>query len=253
MRKIQKNPTTLHIFSVAPKALPSFSLKHFLWDKLQFILVSVVVFAVSYGILNYQAIFENVKYQWNVWQGVTLPVDQFLADEKPTADIIQAASGKSIPKLDIEIAPPDTRIIIPRILKNIPVIGVGSENLIARKWEELEKDIQEALKNGVVHYPGTSLPGEPGNAVFTGHSSYYAWDPGRFKDVFSLLHQVEMGDKIIIFHNQKKFVYEVFDISVVKPEQINVLAETQDERITLITCTPLGTNLKRLVVSAKRI
>lgn len=250
MRKSRENPVTLHIFSETPSVSPSW--KKFLWDKMQFVLVSGIVFVLSYGVLNYQAIAENIRYKWNVWQGVTLPVDHFLNDEKPKADIIEAASGKQIPKLNLEIAPPDTRIIIPRILKNIPVIGVTSENLIARKWEELEKDIQEALKNGVVHYPGTSLPGELGNAVFTGHSSYYAWDPGRFKDVFSLLHEVKIGDKIIIFHNQKKFVYEVFDISVVKPAQINVLAETQDERITLITCTPLGTNLKRLVVSARR-
>lgn len=234
-------------------AKKEFSWKRFFWDKAQFLIVSVAVFAVSYGILNYQAIFENISYQWKVFNGVSLPADHFLKDEKPQAAVLTASEGLTIPKLDLEVIPPDTRIVIPRIYKNIPVIGVTSENLIARKWEELEKDIQEALRAGVVHYPGTALPGEKGNSVFTGHSSYYAWDAGRFKDVFSLLHEVQIGDKIVIFHQQKKFVYEVFDIATVAPAQINVLNQTEDERLTLITCTPLGTNLKRLVVSAKRI
>lgn len=113
--------------------------------------------------------------------------------------------------------------------------------------------MQEALGNGVVHYPGTSLPGESGNIAITGHSSYFPWDQGRFKDVFALLHDVVEGDKIVIYYEQDKYIYEVYDIEVVLPEDIGILKQTPEDKLTLITCTPVGTNLKRLIVSAKPI
>lgn len=232
--------------------------KNFLWDKMQFVLISALVFVISYGALNYQAIAEVIKYKFQKSQIEKIQEIPLLSDKLKTsvllADDVGTASVKKIfPKLDIAIYPPDTRIVIPRILKNIPVVGISNESLIKRDWDQLDKDIKEALQSGVVHYPGAAMPGEKGNAVFTGHSSYYAWDPGRFKDVFALLHEMKLGDKVYIFHNQKKFVYEVFDIRVVKPKDVDVLAQTDDERITLITCTPLGTNLKRLIVSGRRV
>lgn len=268
-RKLKNDTIVLHIGNNPPLSLKSaFNWKEFLWDKAQFIVLSAFVFVIFYGLLNYQAIFENLRFKIQTFSQdggqQTEIFEQAKPDTKPAqASVLQASilntkiaeksSTQPIPKLSASVYPPDTRIIIPRILKNVPVVGVNNENLIARKWEELEKDIQQSLKSGVVHYPGTALPGEIGNAVFTGHSSYYAWDAGRFKDVFALLHEVKTGDKVFIFHNQKKFIYEIFDIRVVLPSEIDVLGKTNDERITLITCTPLGTNLKRLVVTGKRV
>ena len=168
-------------------------------------------------------------------------------------NIDQGFQYQQIPKLDLEISPITDRIVIPRINQNVPIIQVSSQNLINRDWKALEKDIQDALKVGVVHYPGTSLPGDDGNVVITGHSSYFPWDPGRFKDVFALLHDVELGDKILIYSNQKKYIYEVIDIQIVKPNNIEVLKQTPSEQLTLITCTPVGTNLKRLIVIAKPV
>ena len=183
------------------------------------------------------------------------PVERLPQSPKPLffADVISTGSETptSIPSLNLEVYPTDTRLIIPRINQNVPVIGVTNENLIARQWEKLEKDIQQALRNGVIHYPGTALPGEGGNVVLTGHSSYYAWDPGRFKDVFALLHDVRLGDKIVFFFNQKKFIYEVMDIKVVQPKDVDVLGASPKEQLTLITCTPIGTNLKRLILTAR--
>jgi sortase A len=104
-----------------------------------------------------------------------------------------------------------------------------------------------------VHYPGTAEPGEHGNVVITGHSSYFLWDPGRFKDVFALLHQVVVGDTVVVYHNQEKYQYKVYQIEVVMPDQVDVLAQAGGDRLTLITCTPVGTNLKRLIVLAKPV
>ncbi len=229
----------------------------FVWDKMQFVLVSLGVFIVLYVVLNWQALLLNAQYYLDVWRGVKSPFERLVDNKSVEPEkLISVDIGKksaAIPPLNLEIYPPDMRIVIPRINQNVPVVGVKNENLISRKWEELEGDIQKALKSGVIHYPGTALPGDNGNVVITGHSSYYAWDAGRFKDVFSLLHEVKIGDKVVVYFNQKKFVYQVFDIKVVKPENVDVLAPTSFEQLTLITCTPIGTNLKRLIVTAKLI
>ena len=162
-------------------------------------------------------------------------------------------SAEQIPPLNITVAPPDDRIIIPRINKNVPIVGVSTENLINRDWAGLEADIQAALQLGVVHYPGTAEAGETGNVVITGHSSYFPWDPGRFKDVFALLHEIVVGDEVIVYRDQKPYRYRVYNTRVVTPDQVEVLTQEGEDRLTLITCTPVGTNLKRLIVLAEPI
>lgn len=227
-----------------------------IWDKLEFVIVSVVVFGVIYVVLNWSALYENALHYYDVWRGYESPLAQLAEDTPEVAERLDAVNAQntngsaenSIPPLALEVYPPDMRIIIPRINKNVPVVGVRNENLIARRWEQLETDIQSALRSGVVHYPGTALPGENGNVVLTGHSSYYTWDPGRFKDVFALLHGVNVGDKVVVFFNQKKYIYQIVEKKVVLPEQVDVLGPTNSEQITLITCTPIGTNIKRLIL-----
>lgn len=234
----------------------------FIWDKVQFVLVSVVVFVVVYVFINWQALQMNAEHYWNVYRGVKSPLENLVAEKQvepeklfvsPEISFTEKPMEMSIPPLNLEIYPPDMRIIIPRINQNVPVVGVRNDNLVDRKWENLETDIQKALQNGVIHYPGTALPGDNGNVVITGHSSYYAWDAGRFKDVFALLHDTRVKDRIVVFFNQRKFIYEVIDKKVVLPKDIDVLLPSKSEQLTLITCTPIGTNLKRLVVTAKLV
>lgn len=226
------------------------------------ILASFIILIIGFLALNWSAYYKIAKNEWQKFFGTQTesPLAQ-IATNKPviyTQKTLETSSDpaiqkKQIPELNLEIAPYDNRLIIPRIDQNIPVVNVSSESLLKRDWDALEKDMQEALKDGVVHYPGTSLPGQTGNVVITGHSSYFPWDPGRFKDVFALLHDVVEGDKIVIYYNQDKYLYEVDNIKIILPEEIDVLKQTPDDRITLITCTPVGTNLKRLIVSGKLI
>lgn len=226
------------------------------------LLASFIILIIGFLILNWSAYYQIVNKQFNDWFGSKSisPLTQ-LVENKPVVynnQNLQTSSDptiqkKQIPPLEMEIAPSDDRIIIPRIDQNIPIVKVSSDSLIKRDWDALEKEMQKALQDGVVHYPGTSLPGQTGNVVITGHSSYFPWDPGQFKDVFALLHDVVKGDRIVVYYNQDKYLYEVNDIKVVLPDNIEVLKQTPDDRITLITCTPVGTNLKRLIVTAKLI
>lgn len=103
----------------------------------------------------------------------------------------------------------------------------------------------------MIRYPGTARPGEKGNVFITGHSSYYLWAPGAYKDVFALLPNVEVGDTVTVYYNQRQFVYEIQEKKTVKPTEVDVLRQGEDKRLTLMTCVPVGTNLNRLILVAK--
>ncbi len=236
-------------------------LKSILKDAGRQLLASIIILIIGFLALNWSAYYQIAQSKWHQWFGSsqTSPLIQ-LVDDQPMNFVQNLRTSnnptiqkKQIPPLEMEIAPSDDRIIIPRINQNIPIVKISSDNLIKRDWDALEDQMQKALQDGVVHYPGTSQPGQTGNVVITGHSSYFPWDPGRFKDVFALLHEVVKGDKIVIYFNQDKYIYEVNEIKVVMPDNIEVLKQTPDDRITLITCTPVGTNLKRLIVTAKML
>lgn len=239
--------------------VPKASVGTKIWNTLEWIATSALIFTVLFLVMNFGAYSSLFISKLNQLRGEvqTNPMVQNLTHsagvtQQPLPITSTADQGKKqVPYLNLEVAPPDDRVIIPRIDKNVPVVKVSTQNLIKRDWGALETDIQEALRYGVVHYPGTAEPGENGNVVITGHSSYFSWDPGRFKDVFALLHEVAVGDTIIVYHNQKKYFYQVYDKQVVTPDKIDILTQRGENRLTLITCTPVGTNLKRLVIFAK--
>ncbi|PIQ78668.1 hypothetical protein COV81_04610 [Candidatus Peregrinibacteria bacterium CG11_big_fil_rev_8_21_14_0_20_41_10] len=261
---IKPPPAAFTPTPVAPRPLKPAKARskgyNFFVENLKTVLYGIIIFIIGYIALNFNAYYEvgqNVYYDLiNIERSSVLTTFNTPDAVIPDDAIVAAASTEtvtSIPPFDMEITPPGTRIIIPRLNKNVPIVNVPEDNLVKKNWAALENDLQTALRNGVVHYPGTPWPGQSGNVVVTGHSSYYPWDPGRFKDVFAVLHNVKIGDEIIVFHNQQKYRYQVTESSVVLPQQVQVLADTGDNRITLLTCTPIGTNLKRLIVTAKLI
>ena len=244
------------------------TLKDVLEDGFRQIIASFIILVVGFFLLNYSAYIKVFESKWSEITGneTVSPLNEIAGIEiedntetivynQEVLELENIVSEKifETPELNLEIAPSDNRIIIPRINQNIPIIRVNSESLIARDWTALENEMQDALQDGVVHYPGTSLPGKTGNTVITGHSSYFPWDPGRFKDVFALLHNLVIGDRIVIYYDQDKYIYEVKGIDVVLPENMEVLKQSPNEKLTLITCTPIGTNLKRLIIEAEPI
>ncbi|MDD3861914.1 MAG: hypothetical protein PHP74_03450, partial [Candidatus Gracilibacteria bacterium] len=176
------------------------TLKGILKEATRQIIASLVILVIGFFALNWSAYYQIAKNKIDGYRGVLNQQDAVGMvkendNEEEFKDVLSASADievqkNQIPDLNMEIVPIDTRLIIPRINQNIPIVGVSSKNLIEKNWNALEKDMQEALKDGVIHYPGTSYPGQKGNVVITGHSSYFPWDSGRFKDVFALLHQL---------------------------------------------------------------
>jgi len=109
------------------------------------------------------------------------------------------------------------------------------------------------------HYAGTALPGEVGNVFIYGHSVVpFFFDPNNYKTIFSNLHKLENNDIIEVEFDGKIYKYQVFEKKVLAPEEVNPLATItpaylNEKTLSLMTCTPPGTTLKRLIVGAKQI
>ena len=116
-----------------------------------------------------------------------------------------------------------------------------------------EKEFQQALRKGVVHYPGTAMPGENGNCYVFGHSSDVPFVNHPYKAIFVDLPNLKIGDKITIYHNQKHHSYKVLNSKVVEADDLSVLSqETSGEKLlTLQTSYPIGTAKQRFIVIAE--
>ncbi len=129
----------------------------------------------------------------------------------------------SIPKLKIEKA----------------TVQIGGEDLMA----------------SLIQYPGTGLPGQYGNAVIFGHSVLpQFFNPKNYKTIFSTLPQLEEDDEIFVDFDGIQYRYLVRKIIETKPEDVVVLEQSYDSQwLSLITCVPPGTYLRRLVVRAQLV
>lgn len=115
-----------------------------------------------------------------------------------------------------------------------------------------EKEYMKALSEGIAQAKGTSNPGQPGNMYLFSHSVNAPWDIVRYNAVFYLLGKLNIGDKVVIFYQGKRFDYIVFDKSVVKATDTNFLLQNYDTPVlTMQTCDPPGTTINRLIVRAK--
>lgn len=111
----------------------------------------------------------------------------------------------------------------------------------------------EDLSKSLIHYLPKNLPGEYGNTAIFGHSTLpQLYNPKDYKSIFTYLPSLEKGDIIKIKIADIEYEYVVYDMFVINPDEISVLDQQKDgSYLTLITCVPPGTYLKRLVVKAK--
>ncbi|WP_026651949.1 class C sortase [Butyrivibrio proteoclasticus] len=109
---------------------------------------------------------------------------------------------------------------------------------------------ESVLQVGIGHLEGTSFPTGTNNthAVLSGHRGLPS------SKLFSDLDQMIVGDTFLLHILDQTFAYQIDQINIVLPEEVNSLAIVDDkEYVTLVTCTPYGVNTHRLLVRAKRV
>ncbi len=109
---------------------------------------------------------------------------------------------------------------------------------------------QEVLSEGIGHLEGSSLPigGNDTRCILTGHRGL-----PRAK-LFVRLDELAKGDFFFLEACGKKLMYEVKQIEVIKPQEVERLKINQGkDLVSLVTCTPYGINTNRLVVTGERV
>lgn len=106
------------------------------------------------------------------------------------------------------------------------------------------------LAKGVGHLEGTSLPigGESQHSVLTAHRGLAS------SELFTHLDRLAVGDTFTIEVFGQVLTYRVATTEVVEPEDTaSLFPEYGKDLVTLVTCTPLGINTHRILVTAERV
>ena len=113
------------------------------------------------------------------------------------------------------------------------------------------------LSVSLIHFPGTALPGKPGNSVIFGHSVLpIFFNPKNYLTIFSNLPLLKTGDEIYLNYDSVLYRYQVESMFEIFPEDIQVLEQDgSDSFLTLVTCVPPGDPRmpRRLIVRARVI
>lgn len=145
----------------------------------------------------------------------------------------------NIPPINTSIS---GQLNIPDLKITVPVV-----------WGNDPSKVDTDLQSGVVHYPGTALPGEIGTAYISGHSSNYVWAKGKYNNIFATLGNLKKSASFTITATStsgKKLVfhYVVTASGIFSPTDQKQFASIGKSTVGLSTCWPVGTSSNRLVV-----
>ena len=116
------------------------------------------------------------------------------------------------------------RLIIPRVGVDVPLIEAP---IVGREW-----DIS-LLRGEAAHLGGTAAVGEHGNIVLAGHITIPGGGWGPFRE----LETMQPGDEVFIQDQDEIIRYEVTGLEIVAPDDVYVVFPTEEDRLTLLTCT----------------
>lgn len=133
-----------------------------------------------------------------------------------------------------------------KIARDIRRQKMMNENVVVEIPElRIKAPVLEGVGNDVLsvaagHFPDTGAVGE-GNFCIAAHSSTI------YKEYFNQLKEIQNGMEILLYRPDKTYVtYEVSDSFIVNPDQVWILNDFNDNRVTLVTCTDDGS--QRLIV-----
>lgn len=156
----------------------------------------------------------------------------------PVHDPFVEGSGRALPdNYEAVLNFPDhvmATVEIPKLSLALPIYHGTSESV---------------LQKGIGHMEGTSLPigGKNSHSVITGHTGL------AHSEMFTNLTELVKGDLFIISVLDQKLAYQVDQISVVLPNELEkIKLFDQLDMVTLLTCTPFGVNSHRLLVRGVR-
>jgi len=117
----------------------------------------------------------------------------------------------------------------------IPKISLNAPVVMGDNWEQLKKGIGQHLN--------TASPGQNGNMVVSAHNDI-------FGELFRDLDKLEPGDEVIVITQDRSYTYIVTGTQIVNPTDVQVMDQTENATLTMISCYPYRKDNKRIVVTA---
>jgi sortase A len=192
-------------------------------------------------IINYLLIALGLVALFFIWQTDTTTQQTALSDntglginqDNTPSDLSEDKENQE--EIQNNIKQSDYRIVISSIGVDMAII--------------LGDDEKNALLQGAWHIPGSGTPDDTDgykNIVISGHRYLYTSGPNTFFN----LDKIQTEDIIQIFWQNQEYKYQVNKIHIVEPNEISILEDTGQEKLTLFTCHPVYTTDQRLVIEA---
>lgn len=205
-----------------------------------------LVFSSLYLIAKtiYQPVLEEIRFFVNDITKTTYTADVVPVEQAPQP----GQFARLFQQGRVEVLIPED----PAFSLVIPKIGANAR-IVANVNAGDEDAYMNALRNGIAHAEGTAFPGEGGHIFLFAHSTDYIWNIGSYNAVFYLLYKLDPGDEVNVFFNGKRHIYTVREKKIIEPTDVEVLTQkTSVETVTLQTCWPPGTTLRRMIVIAEK-
>lgn len=177
-----------------------------------------------------------IIYNWNEATARAIDINLSRVSENKSDILVNESPLKSEPiKADNRLLTPPKavhpilRIIIPSRKIDLPIVEA---KVVAGYWEVAETTAS--------HGVGSAYPAENGNVVIFAHAR---------AGMFLPLRDIKVDELVYILGYEKWYRYRVVRTKLVDPKDVEVIAPTETETLTLFTCSGFMDS-KRLIVTA---
>ena len=217
-------------------------------------IILILIFLVGLSVMLYPSVSDavNRKHQSRAVAGYAEEVEQLSDADYQTYFDAADAYNRQLNTTPNSFYKPD---LVSGYAQTLDISGTGIMGYITIPKISVELPIYHGTDEGVLqvaagHLEGSSLPvgGAGTHAVISAHRGLPS------AKLFTNLDELEVGDRFTITVLNRVLTYEVDQISIVLPTEIDQLRPTAGmDYVTLMTCTPYGINTHRLLVRGKRV
>jgi len=162
------------------------------------------------------------------------PLPATTTTSTPSSTSATAAPTTTAPPVPVR-APADNATEPLRAIGDISIARLGLDSTL------YEGVTLGTLNNGPGHWPGSAMPGQPGNVVVAGHRVSH----GR---QFRYIDRLVEGDEVVFTIDGQRSVYVVTGHEIVSPNRVDIVNQTPTATATLFACEPPGSTRFRYVV-----
>lgn len=190
--------------------------------KFGFVVVAVLVFVVSVGLLAKLDLLPDA------------PAPKAVAQ---VPAVVLATSTPAVPEMPLHIEIPDIQL-------SVTIANPTTTNVAA---------LDEELLHGAVRYPTSAKLGEAGNVIVFGHSSYLPVVNNKAFKAFNDIQKLKVGQKIVVKGETRTYVYTVETVTQANAGKDGIPLTVSGSVLTLATCDSFGTSSDRFIVTARLV